>query len=503
MNKILPALILFSCFFYKISDATHLMGGDLTYKYLGSTGTNFNYQVTLKLYRYCAGGSSSLPFNMNLGVYEEDQLNPNADKNLVSIVTLPIISQQFIIPPPSSASCSFTTVVCIEEGVYRVTISVPASVGGYHLISDRCCRNNNIVNLDNPANAGSCFYAFIPPTSSANSSPIFAAPPVPFICQDDSIIVLNTAYDADGDSMAYSLVVPYTGISDGSNPNPNPPALYPWPISTATYANTYSVTQPFGAGGSANIESSTGISAYYANNQGYYVVALEVKEYRNGVLIGIIRRDLQLIIIVCPNNPAPTWLASGQTVYTVLEGQTLCFNPSFIDVNGDSLFLTKTGTLFDNLLFSPVATLPDSSGDSTVTSQFCWTTHVGQTSTVPYHFSIIVNDNGCPAKTLNVTYTIIVYDSALIGIHHPADYIALKLHPNPASDFFLIEYDLTNSASADLLVYNTFGGIVMYKTLNNYVKSAKVDCSKLPDGLYYIAIKQNNKTVSNGKFVKE
>ncbi len=416
MKKLLQFIIVFCCFALAAYDAkaTHLMGGNMTYIYLGQTGSNYNYEVTLKIYRYCASGSSNLPNNMNLGIYEQDTLNPNADKNLVTSVNMPLISQQFITPPSSDTSCHFSTVVCVEEGVYQTTISVPASIGGYHLIADRCCRNNNIANLDNPGNAGQAYYAFIPPTSIINNSPTFAAAPVPFVCQGDTVSILNTAYDLDGDLLVYQFVTPYNGISDGGNPNPNPPATYPWPIPPVTYAATggYSVTTPFGTGGFAGIDSTSGLTSYYATSQGYYVVAVEIREYRNGVLIGITRRDLQIIVIVCPANPAPNLAAgSTQTTYTIFEGQSICFNTNFTDPNGDSLFLTHSGDIFNSALTNPPATLNDVSGDSVINTQFCWATSCNQGRPTSYQFSLIVNDNGCPAKTTNVVYSINVVNT--------------------------------------------------------------------------------------------
>ncbi len=416
-NHYLYLIALFSCLLSAYNaNATHLMGGNLTYTYLGQTGSNYNYEVTLKLYRYCASGSSQLPNNMDLGIYEEDTLNPGADKNLVSSTTMPLISQQFITPPSSDTSCNFTTVVCVEEGVYQTTISVPATIGGYHLISDRCCRNNNIANLDNPSNAAQAYYAFMPPTSIINSSPTFAAAPVPFVCQDDTVSILNTAYDPDGDLLVYNFVVPYNGIASGGNPSPNPPAVYNWPIPSVTYASPggYSVTQPFGTGTSATIDTTSGLTSYYANSQGYYVVAVEIREYRNGVLIGITRRDLQIIVIVCPINPAPQLASgggSGQTTYTLFEGQSLCFNTNFTDPNGDSLYLTHSGDVFNSSVTNPTATITDVAGDSTISTQFCWSTGCNQGRSTPYQFSIIVNDNGCPAKTTNVVYTINVINT--------------------------------------------------------------------------------------------
>ncbi|HMT29073.1 MAG TPA: hypothetical protein PKD91_07325, partial [Bacteroidia bacterium] len=43
--------------------ATHLMGGSLTYEYLGlNAGTGqYDYRVKITIYRYCAQGSTLLP----------------------------------------------------------------------------------------------------------------------------------------------------------------------------------------------------------------------------------------------------------------------------------------------------------------------------------------------------------------------------------------------------------------------------------------------------------
>lgn len=63
--------------------ATHLMGGSMTYEYMGMVGTDQSYLVTLKIYRYCdasAGGTAPLDASMFLGIYNQDILNPNAEK---------------------------------------------------------------------------------------------------------------------------------------------------------------------------------------------------------------------------------------------------------------------------------------------------------------------------------------------------------------------------------------------------------------------------------------
>ncbi len=84
------------------------------------------------------------------------------------------------------------------------------------------------------------------------------------------------------------------------------------PIPGGLYNPGYSLAQPFGAGGYANIDPITGLTSYYIPNQGFFVVSIEIREYRNGQPIATIRRDLQLIAIVCPpNNPPVLSSANG------------------------------------------------------------------------------------------------------------------------------------------------------------------------------------------------
>jgi len=389
------------------------MGGNMTYTFTGyNAGTNkYTFDVTLKMYRYCVGaGTTPLPTTLPLGVYNQDTANPTASKARYSIEILSLIESSFITPPNANDSCTFLPTTCVEEGIYQVFIQVDPSPGGYHLIVDRCCRNANIANMLNPGDAGQAYYAFIPPTAIANSAPLFGQAPIPFICAGDTVTYDNSAFDPDGDSLAYSFEVPYNGISNTVTPNPNPPLLYSFPIAGINWAGGYSLLSPLGASGYASIDPSTGLTYYLSLNTGFFVVAVEIKEYRNGVLIGITRRDLQLIFITCPPNPAPNISAVTQPHLqdTIIEGETICFPVTYTDPNGDSLFLTSTGNIFNGAIVNPTATLANASGAGTVTSQFCWTTSCLQGQLTPYQFNVAVTDNGCPAKTTNNAYSILV-----------------------------------------------------------------------------------------------
>lgn len=473
MNK---KLLLYISFFISIlsisktTHATHIMGGNLSYEYLGldSITGNYNYRITIYLFRLCDIGSSNLPLDMNIGVYEDDPGNPPGDKLLIVNGIIPLIIQQGVTPPNGNDSCTFAPNVCVEEGIYQAIISVPPNATGYYFISDRCCRNNNILNLDNPGNAGEAYFAFAPAPTVVNSSPTFAVVPVPFICNTDTVSILNQAFDPDGDLLVYNFVTPYNGISTGGNPNPNPPAIYPWTIPTVAYAPGYSLANPFGAAGYATMNINTGLASYYSPNQGFYVLAVEISEYRNGVLIGISRRDIQIIVIPCPINPPPV-LSTGtlQTTYTIQEGDTLCFNTTFIDPNGDSIFIAHTGDIFNILLTNPPATFFDSSGAGTATGQFCWITSCNQGNVVPYNFSVIATDNGCPAKITNVVYTINVVNTPKPGPMSGPDSLCINaatgiIYSVPSLSGYPLTWSVTNGTiigptNGDSIIVNFSG----------------------------------------------
>ncbi len=394
--------------------ATHLMGGELTYSYDGDGPDGKFYTVNLIIYRYCDntnGTPAPLDQSMLLGIYFNSLSGAPGSLDWYLTESIPLSSTEFVTASTANSNCSFQTTACIQKGVYNATIYLPDNISGYHLIVERCCRNGNIINLDNPGDAGMTFYAFVPP-GIINSSPQIADVSAPYVCTGDTVTVVNNAYDPDGDSLVYSFVVPYNGYSSTLDPVPDPQFSnnpYQLPIPDVTYASGYSQAQILGAGGSTFINSSSGLTKYFFPQQGFYVVAIEIKEYRNGVLISSTRRDLQFVSIACTPNSTPQISAAGSGgVYSVVEGQQICFNVSFNDADGDSLFLTASGPLLDPAVVIPTGFIADKKGLGVVSSQFCWNTTCGMSRPAPYQFTVTVNDNGCPEKSTSQVFSIYV-----------------------------------------------------------------------------------------------
>jgi gliding motility-associated-like protein len=414
------SLLLSLILFHKKSIASHVIGGNIGYEYIGPATGGHEYKILFTYYVDCGSGSAvpNPEATQQIGIYTHDvQNNPMGgnDKTRIELLTVNRISNT-LIEPNLPGGCSVGGSTCIREGRYEGTVILPTNFTGYHLFADICCRNASVINVNNPVNEGTGFHAYIPPPLLPNSSPVFTDLPIPFLCINDTTSILNSAYDPDGDLLVFSFVDPFKGFGSQGN-YPNPPATLTWPLDPNTPAAGYDfVTQPFGAGGYNYISSSTGLTQYKPTTNGNYAVCVEIKEYRNGNLIGISRRDLLLLAITCPVNPAPNIdpvAGTTNTTFSVEEGETLCFDFGFDDPNNDSLYLYVNGVIFDNSIVNPNATVTSPVGGiGSVATEFCWTTGCGQAAGVPYQFQVSAADRGCPPKTTNEVYQITVTEPA-------------------------------------------------------------------------------------------
>lgn len=397
--------------------ASHIVGGSLGYAFLGNApGGLFRYKIILTTYTDCSPGSE-IPQpepNVSVGLYLHDAANPTANKVLKQTYSVPLTFSE-LITPPLPPGCSVGQGTCINKGVYELEILLEPSLHGYHLYYERCCRNSALVNIINPAQTSTGFHAFIPPTSVPNSSPVFLDDPVPLICVQDSLFLLNTAIDPDGDLLLYSFTTPYAGFADVSNPAPSPQAVLPWPITPVVYQGGFSQSQPFGPGGYTYINAQNGLSVYRTLLPGNFAVAVQVSEYRNNILISTTRRDMQFIGLACPMNQAPVGSFSMGLDITAVEGDTLCFDFGYDDPDQDSVFIEVAGEPF---LSFPAATFTQSYlGTGNITGTVCWTPPCGSARALPYLISYKAYDDGCIPKTrVNSMRITVVPDTATMHL---------------------------------------------------------------------------------------
>lgn len=329
------SLFVLSCLLSISGFSTHIVGGEIYYDYLG----NNNYKITLKVYRDCFNGQAPFDNPASIGVYDMSGVLKNhllVTHNGVNQV--PFSLNPCIVPPMN---------VCVEEAIYDTIVNLPPIAGGYDLVYQRCCRNGTILNLVNPGNVGSTYFAHIPDGNqiSANSSPRFNNYPPVFICAGQPLNFDHSATDPDGDVLVYEFADPWDGASS-TYPMPQPPASSPY--FAVPWVSPYNTNYQMASSPAMAVNATTGMLTGTPTQIGQWVVGVRVKEYRNNQLISINLRDFQFNVVNCP--PIPVSSIPSQTVFCT--GMTVNFQNASIGGNtyhwnfGDTAITNDTSNVF-------------------------------------------------------------------------------------------------------------------------------------------------------------
>ncbi len=270
--------------------ASHIVGGDIYYDYLG----NDEYKIYLNLFIDCQNGNPAAIAQDNqatIGIFK------NNGNSLFKSITM--TKRKTINIKKLNYNCLDTpSNVCVDKFEFYTTVTLPDVSGGYIISYQRCCRNNTILNVSNPGSTGATYFVKIPERKlyGDNSSPRFLQLPPNFLCLHKPFRFLHAAKDPDGDSLAYELVVPYEGASV-ANPRPLTPEKPPYKqlLLLSPYNKDYLIN----AAPKLWIDSTTGFMRATPRRFGQYSVAIAVKEYRNGQLLSTVVRDFQFNVIGC------------------------------------------------------------------------------------------------------------------------------------------------------------------------------------------------------------
>ncbi|RZK24735.1 MAG: gliding motility-associated C-terminal domain-containing protein [Hymenobacter sp.] len=408
--------------------ANHLLGGEMTYRYLGASGladAPYRYELTITIYNNC--GQPAIRSSASVGIFDQATGNRLA---LTAVNYSPLNTNgDLAIASTSLSACQTPTVPagCTITGAsqpYQLQkfvgiVNLPASSQGFYAVWSDGNRNVDVSNLSNPGGRTMSLYATLAPPTIPNSSPIFSDVAVALVCANDTTYLLNNAVDPDGDRLTYSFGQPY-GIVGVLNYFSPPPALVPYQPGFG-----YSASTPFGAGPGyyAAIDASSGIAKYVGATVGRkYVVAVDVNEYRTiggqQVLIGTTRRDLQLVVGACPNTLPPTLPTTSTTApiarnYTIEAGSTLSISLASTQPDGHPLTMTLNSVLLDgaggynaNLdgnagtltTGNPAGTASVTSATGNIASTFVYTAACGDARATPYDVALLIKDEGCAGK---------------------------------------------------------------------------------------------------------
>jgi len=316
-------LILINC----TSFAVNIRAIDLTYKYK----SNLTYEFTLTTYVF-----SHSPVDEEYIIYWGD--GSSGFVNISETIALQNNIKK-----------------CIYKGTH--TYSAPYK---YKVFIEYYSRPGSIMNIPNSINLP--FYIettlTINPFIGINSSPVLLNPPVDNACMNQQYNYTVEAFDIDNDSISYKLI-PAKGVG-GSNIEG-----YSFPEAS----NIFSIDPVSG-----NIVWDSPL------HPGKYDICILIEEWRNGIVIGNIMRDMLVNIVDYHENTISINTVSDTCIEA---GETLNFLVSAFDSKNDTITLTATGSPLI-CAENPAEFIQPAVGGGSVSSSFIWNTDCQHIQKKPY-----------------------------------------------------------------------------------------------------------------------
>jgi gliding motility-associated-like protein len=303
-----------------ILSATHNRAGEITYRHL----SGYTYEITLITYTYTPSAANESRDLLTM-VWGDDS---SSEIQRMDIDYLPDDYQrntyigQHTFPGP---------------GVYEMSMSDPN-------------RNDGVLNIPGSVNVVFTVKTTlkIDPTLGFNNTPVMLNPPIDKAAKDILFIHNPSAFDADGDSLSFKMA---TCLGESGLPIQG--YMLP-PASNSIYVDAVT--------GDLVWDKPTTI--------GKYNVAIEIEEWRDGIKIGSIIRDMQIEVQETDNHPP---VIAPLADICVTAGNTVEFQVTANDEDNDYITLNATGGPFN---VSPeIAVFPQTSAMGSVTSTFFWQTN--------------------------------------------------------------------------------------------------------------------------------
>lgn len=389
--------------------ASHAAGGEIIYQWLHDS----TYKITFKLYRDCSG----IDVNQTVPLcYTNTCTNQSWNISMSSISVLPDGSPNGTTVtqgcPGVGTRCTnaSSTVPGYREWWYSADITLPSRCTEWKFAVYISARNSS-VNINNGSTATDNFYteATLNNTiAQGNSSPFFSVKPVPSICINQPYTYNNGVVDPNSDSLAFELLIPLTTLSTSC-----PLSVYPVSLSSTSPALNLT-DNPFQTNNTFSLSASTGQMTFTPVSTGSNTLTIRAKEYRNGVLIGSVMRDVQIQVINCSvtapiANTVSTTITGGTMVGGRVEAcakvpLSFCFDLKSSDT---AAILVAS----DNAAVSTPGAIVTYTGQNTDSIRGCFNWTPNTLDTGLRIFTVTVKDSTCryPGVSVAQTFVLPVY----------------------------------------------------------------------------------------------
>ena len=258
-----------------VSQATHVRAGEITTKRISQT--SLTYKITFTAY------FDESPKGKAAADQAENYTFCFGDGTTADVKR---ISRVYINGRTSSVNSYTVNHTYPGPGTYTIGITVPN-------------RNADTKNLPPAASSDQIRFfvsttIYINAALLTNSTPIMLNPPLDSGRVGQKFCHNPAAFDADGDSLAFRLSVPKT--------SPTETSCQGRPITGYQDPTRFSTASEGGGTPTFSINPTTGELCWDAPGEvGQFNFAFIIEEWRNGVLIGEITRDMQIVVVDSPN----------------------------------------------------------------------------------------------------------------------------------------------------------------------------------------------------------
>lgn len=349
--------------------ATHIRGGEITAKRISDT--SLTYEFTINIYCDSKGGAQAC----------------NAANDIILCLGDGTVVKALRVSNKDIGNGT-------SHSIYKYTYNFTAP-GVYKISAIQPNRNADVLNMTNSVNTN--FYIattlVINPFVGLNTTPILLNPPVDFTAIIGQTWTHNPgAFDAEGDSLAYKMVVPQQGTGQEScTGTPVNGYKDPTQVDLSCPNTTFA------------IDARTGTLTWNTPcRAGQYNVAFVIEEWRKGpdgtfTKIGEVIRDMQIIVEDTDNAPPEVTVPPS---ICVEAGKTVQFNITAIDKVSprskrvDVVTVTSVSGIY-NQVNPPQFIQPNfaSFSYSGGTGAFTWLTNCNHVRSQPYDVLFRAEDN--------------------------------------------------------------------------------------------------------------
>ncbi len=407
MNRIFYILLFLS--FCTTGRATHNRAGQILYRHI----SGYTYEFTITVFYYSLSPATKQRIDQGLPVSWGDN----------STSQIPCIQKEIETLPDDYTKCIFRTSHTFPgPGVYSIVMADPN-------------RNVGIVNIpysDNVVFSVKTIFK-IDPNFLANNAPELLTYPIDRAALGQVFIHNPSAYDIDGDSLSYELAI--------------------CTRERGVEIENYSYPE---ASDSLVVNAVTGDLIWASPvKAGKYNVAMKINEWRSGVKIGSIARDMQIEVVDSKNRPP---VLPDFPPVCVEAGTKISLSIHVTDPDNDRVVLTATG--------GPFQMTTDAAELKTTNSQpgfmdavFSWQTNAGHVRKQPYVVLFKAEDQNSEVKLVSfATFNITVLAPKVKNFTAAAGKKSIMLHWNPTECTYAAGYEVYRSIGSNTFEIDSCAG---------------------------------------------